>query len=243
MAENISPRRSWMILPAHDPAQVMRYQEFKPDVVVLDLEYSVPPKGKEAARSGLATLIRKVGASQATAFVRIDRETRWADVRAAVHHGIKGIVFPGPEEPEEVAELGELIAAMEKERGVDPGITELVLMLESARGFWNAASLAQASPRITALGVGRIDLTMRLGPVPQGEFRLFRFLMTRTLVAARMLDKQPLGAFWRPGSRGGVASKESTVKAAREAMLMGFTGCLCATSEQVVAVNEGFTCA
>ena len=232
-----------MILPAHGPAEIMRYQEFKPDVVVLDLEYSVRPKSKEAARSGLGTLVRKVSASQATAFVRIDRETRWADVSAAMHRGIKGIVFPGPEEPEEVAELGELIAAMEKERGIDPGITELVLMLESAKGFWNAASLAQASPRVTALGVGRIDLTMRLGPVPQGEFRLYRFLMTRTLVAARMLDKQPLGAFWRPGSRGGVASKESTVKAAREAMLMGFTGCLCATSEQVVSVNAGFTSA
>ena len=132
---------------------------------------------------------------------------------------------------------------MEKERGVDPGITELVLMLESAKGFWNAASLAGASPRVTALGVGRIDLTMQLGPVPQGEFRLYRYLMTRTLVAARMLDKQPLGALWRPGSRGGVASKEDTMKAAKEARLMGFTGCLCATPEQVAPVNEGYTLA
>ena len=243
MAENIYPRRSWMIVPAHDPAQVMRCQEFKPDVAVLDLEYSVPPKSKEAARAGLGSLISKLGASETETFVRVDRETRWADVSAAMHRGIRGIIFPGPEEPAEVAELGELIAALERERGVDPGITELVLMLESARGYWNAAALAQASPRVSALGVGRIDLTMRLGPVPQGEFRLYRFLMTRTLVAARMLRKQPLGAFWRPGSRGGVASKASTEQAAREARLMGFTGCLCATPEQVAPVNAGFACA
>jgi citrate lyase subunit beta/citryl-CoA lyase len=240
MTKIMNPRRSWMILPAHDPAGAMRCQEFKPDVAVLDLEYSVPPKSRELARSGLAALVRKVGESEAEAFVRVDRDTRWADVRAAMYRGIKGIVFPGPEEPGEVTELGELITALEKERGLEPGATELVLMLESARGFWNAASLARASPRVTALGVGRIDLTMRLGPVPQGEFRLYRFLMTRALVAARMLGKQPLGAFWRPGSRGGVASKESTVKAAREGRLMGFTGCLCATPEQVAAVNEGF---
>ena len=218
----------------------MRYQEFKPDVAVLDLEYSVPPKAKEAARSGLGTLIKKIGDAQTEAFVRIDRETRWADVRAAMHRGIKGIVFPGPEEPAEVVELDELIGQMEKERGVEPGTTELVLMLESAKGFWNADSLAQASPRVTALGVGRIDLTMQLGPVPQAEFRLYRFLMTRALVAARMLDKQPLGAFWRPGSRGGVASREMSGKAAKDARLMGFTGCLCATPEQVAPVNEGF---
>lgn len=240
MTRSMNPRRSWMILPAHNPAEAMRYQEFNPDVAVLDLEYSVPPKHKDGARTGLEKLVRKVGESGTAAFVRVDRETRWADVRAAMFRGIRGIVFPGPEEPGEVAELGELVTAMEKDRGIDPGTTEIVLMLESARGFWNAASLADASPRVTGLGVGRIDLTMRLGPVPQGEFRLYRFLMTRALVVARMLDKQPLGAFWRPGSRGGVASRESTVKAAREARLMGFTGCLCAAPEQVPPANEGF---
>lgn len=240
MAETVKPRRSWLILPAHDAAAVTRCQEFKPDVAVLDLEYSVPPKSKDAARAGLAALVRAIGDSETETFVRVDRDTRWADVRAAMHRGIKGIVFPGPEEPAEVTELGELITALEKERGADPGTTELVLMLESARGYWNAASLAAASPRVTALGVGRIDLTMQLGPVPQGEFRLYRFLMTRALVAARMLGKQPLGALWRPGSRGGVASKDSTAKAAQEGRLLGFTGCLCATPEQVAAVNEGY---
>jgi hypothetical protein len=65
--------------------------------------------------------------------------------------------------------------------------------------------------------------------------------MTRAVVAARMLGKQPLGAFWRPGSRGGVASTEATLKAAKEGRYIGFTGCLCATREQVAAVNEGFS--
>lgn len=77
----MNPRRSWLILPAHDPVEAMRHQEYKPDVAVLDLEYSVPPKAKEVARSELGTLIRKIGDSEALAFVRIDRETRWADVR------------------------------------------------------------------------------------------------------------------------------------------------------------------
>src|SRR6266545_86578 len=169
MTETPNRRRSWMILPAHDPAALMRCREFKPDVAVLDLEYSVPPRCKEAARSGLKTLASSTGESEAEVFVRIDHDTRWADVAAATHRGIKGIVFPGPEEPAEVRELADLIKTKEKERGVDPGTTEIVLMLESAKGFWNAAALAGASPRVTTLGVGRIDLTMSLGPVPQGE--------------------------------------------------------------------------
>ena len=240
MANKMNNRRSWMIVPAHDAAAVAGATDATPDVVVLDLEYTVPPKAKESARAGLGPQIKKLGDSQATVFVRIDRDTRWADVRAAMHRGITGIIFPGPDAPEEVAELGQLMTDMERERGVEPGATELVLMLESARGFWNAADIARASPRVTALGVGRIDLTMRLGPVPQDEFRLYRFLMTRVLVAARMLGKQPLGALWRPGSRGGVGGKPQTAKAAKEARLMGYTGCICATAEQVAPVNEGF---
>ena len=55
----MNPRRSWMIVPAHDGDAETRCKEFKPDVVVLDLEYSVPPKHKERARSSLAGLLRK----------------------------------------------------------------------------------------------------------------------------------------------------------------------------------------
>ena len=113
-------------------------------------------------------------------------------------------------------------------------------MLESAQGFWNAAALARASARVTALGVGRADLTMQLGPVPQDEFRLYRYLMTRTVVAARTFGKQALGAHWRPGSRGGVADAQHTARASREARLMGFDGCLCA-ADQIAAVNAGYT--
>ena len=237
--KHMQQRRSWMIVPAHS-ADATPWQDHKPDVVVLDLEYSVPPKAKEAARAGLSALIKKIADTQTTVFVRIDRETRWADVRAAVHRGIGGIVFPGPESAQEVAEVDALISQAEKEHGVEPGSTEIVVMLESAKGFWNALSIAQASARVSGLGVGRIDLTMSLGPVPGDEFHFYRFLMTRALVAARTAGKAPLGALWRPGSRGGVAPKDATSKAAREARLLGFTGCVCATSDQVAAVNEGF---
>ena len=207
---------------------------------MLDLEYSVPPRLKAETREGLKGFVKSLGETRGELFVRIDRETRWADAAAAITRGVKGIVFPGRTQPMKCASWLRSSTQKERENGVEPGTTELALMIESAKGFWNVDKLAAASPRVTALGVGRIDLTMRLGPVPQGEFRLYRFLMTRLLVAARMLRKQPLGAFWRPGSRGGVAAKEATMKAAREGRIMGFTGCLCATPEQVAPVNQGF---
>lgn len=240
MTEPTKARRSWLIVPAHQPESLGAAREVAPDVIVLDLEYSVPPRLKEETRANLKALVKQMGESRGEVFVRIDRATRWADVAAAVTRGVRGLVFPGPDTAEEVRELAALMTQKEREVGVEPGTTELVLMVESAKGFWNVDKLASASPRVTAIGVGRIDLTMQLGPVPQREFRLYRFLMTRLVIAARMLRKQPLGAFWRPGSRGGVAAADATMKAAREGWIMGYTGCVCATPEQVGPVNQSF---
>ena len=151
MAEIVNRRRSWMIVPAHDAAAVTRCQEFKPDVVVLDLEYSVPPKAKEAARA-------RPGGARREDRRKPDRSLRARRPRnelgrrrgAAMHRGIKGIVFPGPEEPEKSPSSASSSRRWSRNEGVEPGTTELVLMLESAKGFWNAAALAQrarASPR------------------------------------------------------------------------------------------------
>jgi citrate lyase subunit beta/citryl-CoA lyase len=240
MSHSNTSRRSWLIVPA-DHGDVVAYAEiYCADVTVLDLEYTVPPKNKDRARVGVAGQITKLAATGVEVFVRVDRATRWADVRAAVGRGLKGIVLPSPDDAADVVELAALITELEKERGVELGTTEIVLMFESAKSFWNADTLGRASARVSGLGVGRIDLSMMLGTVPQNEFRLYRFLMTRTLVAARMLGKQPLGAFWRPGSRGGMASVADTMRAAREARLLGFSGCVCASPEQVAPVNAGF---
>jgi len=234
-------RRSWMVVPADKPEEIALAQGYLPDVLVLDLEYTVPPKNKEKARANLNDSIHNLYRTFPELFVRLDWNTRWADVRAAVYPGLKGFVLPGPETVDEIAELDTIVSRLEHERGVVPGSLEFVLMLESAKGFWNIFDLATASPRVTALGVGRIDLTMELGPEPSGEFRLAKFLMTRTLTAARALGKQPLAAHFVTGSRGGLASKEATLKAAREGWQMGFTGYIAATPEQVPALNEGFT--
>ncbi len=234
-------RRSWMVVPADKPEEIALAQGYLPDVLVLDLEYTIPPKNKEKARVNLNDRIHNLYRTFPELFVRLDWNTRWADVRAAVYPGLKGFVLPGPEIVDEIAELDTIVSRLEHERGVVPGSLEFVLMLESAKGFWNIFDLATASPRVTALGVGRIDLTMELGPEPSGEFRLAKFLMTRTLTAARALGKQPLAAHFVAGSRGGIASKEATLKAAREGWQMGFTGYIAATPEQVPALNEGFT--
>lgn len=241
MTDNSTVRRSWLIVPAHDAQAVERAQEYLPDVLVLDLEYSVPPKHKEAARASLGAAITSSARGAGEVFVRVDRKTRWRDIEAAVCPGLKGVVLAGPEFPEEVAEIDRLISALERKKGVIPDSIELALILESPQGFWNALALATSSRRVSTLGVGRADLTMNLGPDPDGEFHLYPYLMSIIVTAARTHNIQAIGAHWRKGARGGVASPEDTFEASRRAWRTGFTGCLCAKPEQVIPTNNGFT--
>jgi len=241
VTDNSTVRRSWLIVPAHDAEAVERVQEYRPDVLVLDLEYTVPPKHKEAARAALRGAIAGRARGSSEVFVRIDWKTRWCDIEAAICPELKGLVVPGPEFTEEIEELDKLIGDLERKRGVTPGSTELALILESPRGFWNVLALAEASHRVAALGIGRADLTMNLGPDPEGEFRLYPYLMSRTVTAARAHNIQAIGAHWVQGSRGGIDNPKHTFEAARRAWRMGFTGCLCAKPEQVIPMNNGFT--
>lgn len=241
MADNLIVRRSWLVVPAHDAKAVEQAQESLPDVLVLDLEYTVPPKYKEAARSALCSTISNLAPQASEVFVRVDWETRWRDIEAAVCPGLKGIVIPGPEFPEEVAELDRLIGDVEHKKGVIPDSIELTLILESPQGFWNALALAESSRRVTGLGIGRADLTMNLGPDPDGELHLYPYFMSTIVTAARAHNIQAIGAHWRKGSRGGVAPPKDTFEACRRAWLQGFTGSLCAKPEQVMPANNGFT--
>lgn len=241
MVNMAAVRRSWLIVPGYEQEPTEYVRKFLPDVVVLDAEYSVPPRRKEEARANLGSAIRSLAQCPSEVFVRVDWKTRWCDVKAAAHPGLRGIVLPGPEAVEDIAEINSFIGKCEQEAGVIPGSIELALILESAKGLWNAPDLAKASPRITALGIGRVDLTMNLGLDPEGDFRIYPYLMSRVLTIARALNIQPLGAHWRRGSRGGVTSLELTLEAARQARREGFTGCLCARPEQVTPVSEGFT--
>jgi citrate lyase subunit beta/citryl-CoA lyase len=234
-------RRSWLIIPGYEREPIKYVRKFLPDVFVLDVECSVPPRRKEEARANLPNAIQLLAECPCEVFVRVDWQTRWCDVKAAISPGLRGIILPGPEAVEDIIEIDKFIAECERKAGVTEGIIELAIILESARGLWNALDLAKASPRITTLGVGRADLTMNLGPDPEGDFRIYPYLMSRVLTIARALGKQPLGAHWRQGSRGGVASPEETLEAARKARFEGFTGCLCAKLEQVAPTLEGFT--
>jgi citrate lyase subunit beta/citryl-CoA lyase len=236
-----SIRRSWLIVPSDDTSQLQQAVASAADVIVLDLMEFVPVATKPVARERLPEAIRAVAQGGAEVFVQVDKERLYADLSAAVRPGLSGILIPRLESPQEVGEADRLLTQLEDKRGFRPGTLQIVAVLDTAKGNYDAVDIARASRRIWGLTPGRADLVMDLRPEPSGELHLMPYLMQRLVTVANAAGVVPLGAWWRAPARGLLANPEDTYAAAERGRRIGFKGALCLRANQVEPLNRGFT--
>jgi citrate lyase subunit beta / citryl-CoA lyase len=236
-----SIRRSWLTVPSEDAAQVEQAAASAADVIVLDLMEFVPEGVKPAAREHLPGAIRGVAQGGAEVFAQVDKELLYADLSAAVWPGLSGILIPRLESPQEVTEADSLLTQLEDKRGFRPGTLQIVAVLDTAKGNYDAIDIARASRRIWGLTLGRADLVMDLRPEPSDELHLMPYLMQRLITVANAAGVVPLGAWWRAPARGLLADPDDTYTAAVRGRRIGFKGAFCLRANQVEPVNRGFT--
>jgi citrate lyase subunit beta / citryl-CoA lyase len=233
-------RRSWLVVPVSDAAQLEQAAAAVADVVVLDLMEFVPEHAKPAARERVPEAISQVAQGGAEVFVQVDKELL-ADLTAAVWPGLSGIVLPRLEAPRQVTEADALLSTLEDQRGLRPGTLALVGVLDTAQGNYVAMDIGRASARFWGLTLGRADLEMDLRPEPSGELHLMPYLMQRLITVANAAGLVPLGAWWRAPARGLLANPEDTYRAAVCGHRIGFKGALCLRPNQVEPLNRGFS--
>ncbi len=158
--------RSLLFVPANRANMVARAHSAGADVVVLDLEDSVPAAEKEAARSGLADAIASLKAAGRSVHVRVNQvESGLArdDLAAAVCDALDGVVLPKAQAGRDVRQIDVLIREQETRNGVRPGTPVLIPQIETAKGLLRCEEIATASTRIAGLGLGGYDYAADLG--------------------------------------------------------------------------------
>lgn len=226
--------RSYLFTPAHQPRLLARAHARGADVVLLDLEDSVPQAEKPGARAGLAAVVAGLLANGARVALRINAPLADAvrDIEAAARlPGLEAIMLPKVAHPAQIAPLAAHLAAC---RGGLAGDIGLIALIESAEGVLNAAAIAHA-PGVVALAFGPEDFSADCGMVPAVE-TLFAPAQGIVL-AARAAG---IGALGLPDSLAEVADTDRFATAARLARRMGFDGVLCIHPAQVAAVNAAF---
>jgi citrate lyase subunit beta / citryl-CoA lyase len=231
---NSQRQRSWLIVPASSASQAARSGA---DIVVLDLVELVADKG--AARQAARPAIESLKAGSAAVYVQVDAGALEADLDACAWPGVSGIVISCAESARQVQDAAQRLDRLEKERGLAPG-AKIVAAVETAPGNHAAYDIARASPRVSALTLGRADLIMDLRPEPSGEIHLMPYLMQRLVIVARAAGVTPVGAWWRAPDRGLLATPENTRRAAERGRAIGFKGAMCLRPDQVAPLNTAY---
>lgn len=229
--------RSLLFVPVTAEKFVARAHTRGADVIILDLEDSIPPDGKDAARAALPAAARQVREGGVEVCVRINRPLELAipDIAAAVMPEVTALMLPKAMGPEHVRLLEEVVAAREVALGLTLGHTRLIPVVETAEALPLLPAIARATPRVAAIGVGAEDLCTELEAEP-GADALYAFGM-QVVAAARAAGVLPMGSV---GPFADFSDLEAYRASLRRSRRLGFGCAACIHPSQVAPINEEY---
>jgi citrate lyase subunit beta / citryl-CoA lyase len=229
--------RSMLFVPVTVTKFVARAAERGADALILDLEDSVPAAEKPRGRALLQEAAATVAQKGADVVVRINRPWRMAlaDIEAAVSPRVQALMLTKVESAEHVRMVAEVVDALEAERGMAPGSTRLVALIETADAFFRMADVARAHPRLVGLSIGAEDFALALGMLPEAE-GLF-YPKQQMIIAARAAGILPLGFLGTVAEFRDLDAFRATIRRSRR---LGFAGASCIHPTQVPILNEEY---
>jgi citrate lyase subunit beta / citryl-CoA lyase len=158
----MSTFRSLIFVPGINARFLDKAKKLNADIVCFDLEDSVLPHEKVAARMMVADALKQRADYNLTknVYVRINSLESGIsdkDLISTIQKGLDGIVVPKVNEENELVRLTEIITQLEQERGIEKGNIKLIPSIETAKGVVNAYSIAGADSRVNALIFGLYD--------------------------------------------------------------------------------------
>jgi citrate lyase subunit beta/citryl-CoA lyase len=221
--------RSALFVPLADERFLAKAQERGADALLLDLEDSVPPAQKAAARERLPEAARRLAALGATVMVRINAAPELAedDLDAAARSPVAAVFLP------KVESIAGVLAADQQLAG---SAARLVAMLESPGAVLGAAEIAKAGKRLAGLAFGSEDYCGALGIASDRAALDWPAQMVAAAARAR-----GLAAFGLPGPVSEIADMGAYSRLLEKAKAMGYTGCTCIHPNQVAAANRVYS--
>jgi citrate lyase subunit beta/citryl-CoA lyase len=226
-----------LFVPVTVPKFVARAAERGADAIILDLEDSIPAAEKPRARELLQEAAGTVARNGADTLVRINRPWRHAlrDIEAAVSPRIGALMLPKTESADHVTMIAEVVSELEAERGMTPGATKFVAMIETASAFFRMAEIARSSKRLVAMTLGAEDFALSVGMLPEAE-TLFH-PKQQMIIAARAAGILPLGFLGTVADFRDLEAFRMTIRRSRR---LGFLGASCIHPAQVAILNEEY---
>ncbi len=240
---NPAKMRSWLFAPGDSEKKMAKAADGQADIVLLDLEDSVMPESKPAAREMVHNFLAS----------RDDRHRLWvrvnplssgdieADLDAIMPAAPGGLFLPKAEGRPDMDALDAMLTTREKLHGIESGATKVAaLVTETPRSMFTTGDY-EGAPRLVAMSWGAEDLSSALGARVQFNdnggymptFELARSLCLLGAVAAGVAPVETIQADFRDLE--GLKDRALLVRS------QGYRGMLAIHPAQVPIINEAFT--
>ena len=228
--------RSLMFVPVLAERFVAKAHTRGADAIILDLEDSIIPANKAAAREAIAAAVPRVSQAGADVVVRINRplELVVPDIAASVMPGVSALMLPKVMGPEHVRLLAEAVTAREAELGMEIGHTRFLVLIEEPAALPHLFAIAR-EPRMAGMSVGGEDMATELGATPSAD-SMYVFAM-QGLAACRAAGILPMGSMGQLANINDLESYRAGLKRGRG---LGFTTATCIHPAHVPIINEEY---
>ncbi|SPE25552.1 Citrate lyase acyl carrier protein [Acidobacteriia bacterium SbA2] len=228
-------RRSRLYVPGSEPKYFINAALHGADAIILDLEDSVHPNEKDAARLLARNALRAIDFLQCERMVRINQlPLGLDDLEEIVPESPDLILIPKVETTGQVIDASQKIAEIKANYGITRPIW-LMPILESALGIEKAYEIATVSREIVALTIGLEDYTADLGvaKTPGGAESLFA--RQRLVNASHAAGIQAIDSVF-----GDVGDMDGLRTWALNSRALGFEGMGCVHPLQIAVIHQAF---
>ncbi|HZT89778.1 MAG TPA: CoA ester lyase [Stellaceae bacterium] len=237
------PLRSFLFVPADSERKLARGAESGADALILDLEDSVAPANRPAARRLARQFLEGTPPERVLRYVRVNPlASGFAldDLSAVVGGRPDGILLPKCT-PEDVRTLDDYLAAFETAAGAPAGAIRIVaIATETPQAMFALGNYAGVSPRLEGITWGAEDLAACLGGnnrrgdgIYEDVYRLARALCLLSAGAAGIMPIDTIYTDFRDE-----AGLKAECAAARRA---GFVAKMAIHPAQLAAINAAFS--
>jgi len=243
--------RSWLMVPGNSDKRLASCADSGADVVVIDLEDSVPVELKRLARDNAADWLATncnaaAGGEPMGRWVRINpiSTPMWRDDLVAVLPSAPdGILLPKAEGPEAVRLLAAELYEIEERSGVTPNSTRIIPIVgETPQSAMTISDyLGSGHQRVAGFTWGAQDLAAAISGSPRyeagkGWSAVFSFVRAQTVLAAHANGVMAVDTSFVD-----FEDTDGLATAARAARADGFTGMLAIHPGQIEIINRAFT--
>jgi citrate lyase subunit beta/citryl-CoA lyase len=216
----------------------------------LDLEDSVAPLEKEAARAKVIDAIKNLDWGDRVLCVRVNAwDTEWTafDVMEVVGNAgsrLEEVMLPKVQSAAEIVALDLLLSQVEAKAGLPRGHIGIEAQIETTRGLINVEEICAASPRLEAIVFGPADFAASMEmPVLTGGVQIpdypgdhFHYVFSKILMAGRANGVQVIdGPFLK------VREPDAFRDYCHRTRVLGYDGKWALHPDQVTILNEVFS--